>query len=121
LAQNRSEPSVVETSSSRPRSPEKSMDWWNSLDWWSLTPYWVPAAIAVVAIVVLASAARSRAAKRSSLHRRAAASSSVDAFYLDSSHMGEPETHDRQGDYVPFNPRAAARHKRHASRSRAAH
>jgi hypothetical protein len=96
------------------------MDWWNSLDWWSLTPYWVPALIAVVAIVVLATAARSRAARRLSLHRRAAPSSSVDPFYLDSSHMGEPERQDGPGDYAPFDTRGAARHKRHARHSRAA-
>jgi len=96
------------------------MDWWNSLDWWSLTAYWVPVVITVIAIVVLASAARSRAAKRASLPRRPASSSSVDPFYLDSSHMGEPETEDSPGAYGRLDTRGAARHKRHARHSRAA-
>jgi hypothetical protein len=95
------------------------MDWWKSMDWWSLTAYWVPAVIAVVAIVVLASAARSRAVKRSSLRRRAASSSSVDSFYLDSSHMGEPEAQNSPGDYAALEARRSARHKRRAGHSRA--
>ncbi|TMG85344.1 MAG: hypothetical protein E6H78_07425 [Betaproteobacteria bacterium] len=60
------------------------------MDWWSLAPYLVPAFVAVIAIIVLVGAARSRAARRSRRPRQGA-SSSVDPFYLDSSHMGEPQ------------------------------
>ena len=60
------------------------------MDMWGIAPYWIPAVAAVVALVVLALAARSRASKRSR-RRRPVPSSSVDPFYLDSSHAGEPQ------------------------------
>ena len=94
------------------------MDGWMAMDWWNLAPYWVPAIIGVVALVVLASAARSRAIKRSRLHRSAQPSSSVDSFYLDSSHMGEPRTEERTGSYDAFGSGRRSAHKRHARRIR---
>ena len=61
------------------------------MDWWSLAPYWVPALAAVIAVVVLIGVARSRAARRAARPRQGA-SAAVDVSYLDSSHMGEPQT-----------------------------
>lgn len=85
------------------------------MDWWSLAPYWVPALVAVVAIVVLVGAARSRAARRSGRSRHAA-SSSVDPFYLDSSHMGEPQTGNPTRRHLRFGADATA-----GGKSRRAH
>jgi hypothetical protein len=85
------------------------------MDWWSLAPYWIPAIVAVVAILILAAAARSRAARRSARSRRAP-SSSVDAFYLDSSHIGEPQAEDRPDRLKAFAARIASGRKRHAHR-----
>jgi hypothetical protein len=73
------------------------------MDWWSLAPYWLPALVAVVAVVVLVGAARSRAARRARRPRQAAASS-VDPFYLDSSHMGEPQTGNAPSRHARFRP-----------------
>jgi hypothetical protein len=94
------------------------MDWLRATDWWGLAPYWVPVIIAAVAVVVLASAARART-RRSARHRPAS-SSSVDAFYLDSSHMGEPESRGGVSGYSAFNAGRAGAHKRRAKHSRRA-
>ena len=64
------------------------------MDWRSFAPYWIPAIIAVIAVALLALAARKRSARRSG-RRPPVPSSSVDPFYLDSSHAGEPETQER--------------------------
>jgi hypothetical protein len=86
------------------------------MDWWSLAPYWLPALVAVVAVVVLLAAARSRAARKSRRPRQAAASS-VDPFYLDSSHMGEPQAGNSPSRHGRFRPGASASSKsRHARR-----
>jgi hypothetical protein len=77
------------------------------MDWWSLAPYWVPALVAVVAVVVLVGAAHSRALRRSRRSRQAA-SSSVDPFYLDSSHMGEPQAGNPTRRHVRFDAEATA-------------
>jgi len=73
------------------------------MDWWSLAPYWLPALVAVVAVVVLVAAARSRAARKSRRPRQAAASS-VDPYYLDSSHMGEPQTGNAPSRHARLRP-----------------
>jgi hypothetical protein len=77
------------------------------MDWWSLAPYWLPALVAVVAVAVLVGAARSRAARKSRRPRQAAASS-VDPFYLDSSHMGEPQAGNSPSRRARFRPGATA-------------
>jgi hypothetical protein len=79
----------------------------------------VPVIIAAVAVVILASAARARTARRSARHRPAS-SSSVDSFYLDSSHMGEPESRGGRDSYGAFDAGRAAAHKRRAKHSRPA-
>ncbi len=83
------------------------------MDWWGLAPYWIPAVIAVIAFVLFVLMARSRAARRSSRRPRVP-SSSVDPFYLDSSHAGEPQTQDGPRRYGRFAAGGAARPKRHA-------
>jgi hypothetical protein len=85
------------------------------MDWWSLAPYWLPALVAVVAVIVLVGAARSRAARKSRRSRQSAASS-VDPFYLDSSHMGEPQTGNSPSRRVRLRPGATA-----SGKSRRAH
>ncbi|HEX8013105.1 MAG TPA: hypothetical protein VF814_19605 [Casimicrobiaceae bacterium] len=85
------------------------------MDWWSLAPYWVPALVAVVAVVVLLGAARSRATRRAKRARRAA-SSSVDPFYLDSSHMGEPHAEKPTRGHVRFDAGPSAGGKSRRSR-----
>jgi hypothetical protein len=75
------------------------------MDWWSLAPYWLPAL----------GAARSRAARKSRRSRQSAASS-VDPFYLDSSHMGEPQTGNSPSRHARFRPGATA-----SGKSRRAH
>ena len=59
---------------------------------WNLATY-VIAAVAVVVVAIAIGLLRSRTAKRSVPQRRLP-SSSVDPFYLDSSHAGEPRTQD---------------------------
>jgi hypothetical protein len=94
--------------------PSKRLE--KAMDWWSLAPYWVPALVAVVAIVVLVGAAHSRSVRRSRRSRQAA-SSSVDPYYLDSSHMGEPQAGNPTRRQVRFRAEATAGGKsRHARR-----
>ena len=80
------------------------------MDWWSLAPYWVPALAAVIAVVVLIRVARSRAARRATRPRQGA-SAAVDVSYLDSSHMGEPQTGPRFDLAAPAG--GASRRARH--------
>jgi len=82
------------------------------MDWWSLAPYWVPGIIAVVVVVVIAAAARSRATKRSAREHRTP-SVPEDWSYLDSSHIGEPQSRLRSGHARTFRSRAASGRKRH--------
>jgi len=85
------------------------------MDWWSLAPYWLPALVAVVAVGVLVAAARSRAARKSRRPRQAAASS-VDPYYLDSSHMGEPQTGNSPSRHARFRSGASASGKSRRAR-----
>jgi hypothetical protein len=104
------------------RSRHRRREWpWSDallekvMDWWSLAPYWMPALAAVIAVVVLVGAVRSRAARRSARPRQGA-SSSVDQFYLDSSHIGEPQARDAPHGYARFDVGPAAGAKRRGRR-----
>ena len=59
---------------------------------WNLATY-VIAAVVVVIVAIAIAALRARTTKRS-VPQRHLPSSSVDPFYLDSSHAGEPRTQD---------------------------
>jgi hypothetical protein len=59
---------------------------------WNLATYVIAAVIVAVLLIAIAFH-RAGAAKRSVRHRHVP-SSSVDPFYLDSSHAGEPRTQD---------------------------
>jgi hypothetical protein len=81
------------------------------MDFWSLAQYWLPALVAVVAVAVLVRAAHSRAAR--STRQRRATGSPVDVSYLDSSHIGEPQTENSPRGAARFDlPAAGARSRR---------
>jgi hypothetical protein len=83
------------------------------MDFWSLVQYWLPALVAVVAIVILVRAAHSRASKSASRQRHATGSP-VDVSYLDSSHIGEPQSGDTPRGHARFElgPAAGSRSRR---------
>jgi len=93
--------------------PVRPMTMGKRMDWSSLAPYWVPGIVAVVAIVVVAAAARSRAARRSARVRRDPASSE-EWPYLDSSHVGGPQSERQHRRFASLRARVAAEHKRQA-------
>jgi len=60
---------------------------------WSFATYAIAAMVAIVVVMIVIGLVRARKTKRPAAQRRLP-SSSVDPFYLDSSHAGEPRTQD---------------------------
>jgi len=60
---------------------------------WSFVLYVIAAIVVIVVVMIVIGLVRARNTKRPAAQRRLP-SSSVDPFYLDSSHAGEPRTQD---------------------------